>query len=156
MTVRTPSEIRDILGAGGIPLFSDEHAIFHFSDKDYGRTTKQWITKDYADWWYDKFLAEHGLNLWAKTFDCDNFANLFHSYAQLAHGLRMQQLMIQSPPEGVTAGWFCYVQESGRKHRAIVAIVEDDDLIFIDPTPGKSRNLTLTSDERKSIYRGEF
>lgn len=127
-------------------LLLPQRAYVMLYDSSYGCPTKDWLLKKFYPW-FKETRWQNDISRWTRKNDCDNFAAAFHVYAQDAHALTTQG------DEGLAVGIFCYfANKPGLQgaHAINCAVVENDELIFIEPQTGEQ--YTLTQQEIDSCF----
>lgn len=135
-------EITEAIAAVGV----EERPFFY--DSTYGRPKKDWLHSTFYPW-FKNWLLDLGIYKWERRHDCDDFARSFCCLAQAAHALTQG-----NDDEAVAVGEFCYVANGIGPHAIVCAVVEGNEVVFLEPQSGQF--LTLTEDERKSCFRVSF
>lgn len=120
----------------------------HFTDSTYLKPTKKWLLGSFSKTFKKKVFG-WSLWKWKPSFDCDNFSTLFYSFAQVCHAKS-----INNDIEGLTVGEFWYKDKNSGYHAINICIVENREIIFIEPQTCKEK--TLTEEEIKSCTYCRF
>jgi len=112
-------------------------------DSSYACPQKQWLLYPYYNY-YVKILKSFGVASYRSDWDCDDFASLYANVAQICHR------KMTSGKEGLAVGECYYKKENGEYHAVNVAIVENNDIVFVEPQTGGE--LELNSCEKASIF----
>ena len=100
------------------------------ADRDYSCITRATLFDELCPW-YKEQLAKYGVFKWEDTHDCDDFARSFPVFAQFAY---RQKTMIKG--QGVAIGE-CWFNRPEGGHAINFAIIENKDVIFIEPQLGR-------------------
>lgn len=92
-------------------------------------------------------LSRLGLVRWDVRFDCNKFATLYISVAQVKFAVLAWQS--DTPAQSLALAEVWYVQSTGGRHAIVEALTERGE-VFIDPQNGLE--LTLSTAEKDSIY----
>lgn len=105
--------------------------------------TRAWVTGTFGPAWAEA-LRKLGLETYQpEAWDCDKFADLCRSYAELLHA-RTPDRPIKDA--ALTVATFCYVIESTGGGHAIVAFFipqgESFEVVYLEPQTGEEKKLT--------------
>lgn len=118
-------------------------------DRDYACPVESWLFGPFADF-YSKMLRQWNIANWASNWDCNRYATLYHSLAQVCHGRTAD-----APSEGIAVGKVHYTTRKGGGHAINIAVTSPAvDVIFVEPQD--QNQVTLTQQERASIWLVEF
>lgn len=133
-----------------LPIQDSE--VVRASDSQYMIPTLAWVNQ-FLDWWKNTYLPKSGLK-WAKGFDCDNLAarmidRMYESH-RLSYSKECKKAgILVGDPIGLAVMSFWYERDKGGSH-AIVAVIADNTLIYIEPANGQI--VALSKDERESCF----
>lgn len=99
---------------------------------------------------YENFralLSRQGLVRWDDRFDCNKFAALYVSLAQVDYAVEAWHSRSAARSLALAPIW--YTRDTGGRH-AIVQAITEQGAVFIDPQNG--RRLVLSDPEIRSIY----
>jgi len=105
-------------------------------DKTYSIPNKSWIKKEYYNI-YKKFMQDNQLYQWKENNDCDQFASIYRILAQSLHAKQLQ-----SSAESITVGEMWYMKDGYGGHAINLVVVDNFQVMFIEPQNGVQLNLT--------------
>lgn len=114
----------------------------HIWDREYSLPQLGWLTGTYYNY-FVKVLDGLKIPGWREDLDCDDFSKLFWSLCQACH--RVSKTGI----EGISVGMCIYTTKNGGGHAINTAVVENKEIVFIEPQTGEV--LELTKGEIDSI-----
>lgn len=100
---------------------------------------------------YDEFhneLFRLGVTKWNQRFDCNRFAELFTGVAQTM--FFRESFHQRTPAQALALGPFWYVRGDGRGAHAIIQVLTERGIIYLEPQTGE--HVTLTPAERTSAF----
>ena len=113
------------------------HYNIKISDRQYARVKKDWLLHGYYNY-FIKVLSGLSIGDWEEKYDCDNFAELYKAVVQACHNISSVEI------EGIAVGIVWYRTDAGTGHAVNTAIVNDDEIIFIEPQTGRQIELSPT------------
>ncbi len=119
-----------------------------FSDASYARPTLAWLQGPF----WDSFQADRFAKVgrYTRKNDCDNWARAYAQHAQDCHASSAG-----NDDEALAVGEFFYTRADGRGgHAIVIAIVDGNKLVTIEPQDGSV--LTLTQNEILSCDFARF
>lgn len=128
----TTTDAQGSLMMAGVPIRATLPLLY---DASYARPSTRWLTRELYPWFKAR-LSEQGLAN-TRRHDCDNFARKFCVAAQDAHALTAG-----NDAEGLAVGEFLYHSAKLGPHAVVVAIIEDNEIAFLEPQTGELLNLT--------------
>jgi hypothetical protein len=146
----TPQELQSVV------LKVCPNAKVNMADSSYACPKIDWVTNTFYRKMFYPWIRENELNKWEKTHDCDNFAYLFFTLAQICHTKSMRTLKEHNVPihPGLSVGVIYYKREvSGGGHAANV-IVSGSEVYFVEPQTG--HKFELTNNEKGSAWNMVF
>lgn len=142
------TEIQSILNEIGVSSY-----ISFFADGNYALPSENWIKEDYSLALYS-YLSSFKSSQWvSEENDCDNFASMAFSFAQILHHNTPKKLDKTS----LAFGEFWYVKDDNSGHAINVVIVYSNEgkykVLFYEPQTQKT--IILSKEEIKSctFYR---
>lgn len=115
-------------------------------DESYAEVNSQWLPKFYPHFRAELFRL--GIVRWDGNFDCNRFADLYTGVAQIVYF--REAFHSSMGAQALALGPFWYRRDDGRGTHAIVQVLTEQGLIFIDPQTGIQIELTPT--ERASAF----
>lgn len=133
----------DVQMAAGFPVI--------LKDASYAEVSSVWLTSFYDD--YRKVLSREGVVHWEQTFDCDDFASFYVSFAAVRFFTATWHTPL--PAESLALGeyWYRPDNSTGANHAIVTALTERGQ-IYIEPQSGRELNLTVS--EKLSRYLVKF
>lgn len=126
----------------------------YLSDRDHAVPTRAWIV-DQAIPAFHGLLDQLGVLGYAKeSWDCDDYAMAFVWFCRMLHARTVAQGKLA--PCGIAVGHLWLTLASGVKHALCVAVVDDNELILIEPQPVENPILTLSENEEQSCEFLQF
>lgn len=135
----TYNELKDILNKNNIPI--KDIAI---ADNEYNIPKKEWILTTYKNGFF-KFLEYLEVHKYKASWDCDDFSRMYAAYGQILHARTTKKKF-----EGIAIGEIWYKIDNTENHAINIAILENKDVIFIEPQSGEELKLSKT--KKSSIY----
>lgn len=116
------------------------------TDRDYAKPTTHWLFEVFRPW-FETRLDGFGTRSWSTQWDCDDFAALYRTLAQVCHSLTHVR-----PEEGIAVGEVKYRKDSGVIHMINCAFTEQG-LIWIEPQTTCQVQLSETELSSRSYVR---
>lgn len=123
------------------------HAATPMADASYDFPKSGWVVGEYYKWFRQVLSALQSSAYVNEAWDCDNYADAFKLFADVAHN-RMKRAT------GIAVGVLFYQKEGAGGHAINVVITSDRGLLFVEPQSGEF--VTLTEKERKSVCLVRF
>lgn len=142
MTTLTGDELRALVNGIGITC------TMMTCDATYNTPTKEWLLNTFYKA-VSRMFKFVGLPTWREDWDCDDFARLYATHAQILHARDTK-----STAQGLAVGEFWYKPDSGGGHAINIAVIGPSTIIFIEPQTGAE--LKLSSSEIKSAFFVRF
>jgi hypothetical protein len=116
-------------------------------DKDYNPVEEQWLLYPFYNY-FEKVMDGLKIPGWRKKFDCDNFSSGYRFIAQALH------LQGKTSEQSIAVGEMSYRRDKGGLHAINIAVVEFNNIIFIEPQTGVEK--CLSTAEKRSCYFVQF
>jgi hypothetical protein len=118
------------------------------TDQSYAIPSKEWVLGKFSRYYKNKVFG-WGLWRWKPSFDCDNFARVFASLAQVSHARSSG-----SGAEGLTIGEFFYDRQGYGGHAINIIFSTPTSFFFLEPQTCKE--IQLSQQERLSCFFCRF
>lgn len=122
------------------------HSKIYASDADYSIPTKGWVTRNFKKYFKKKMRSDPTLGMiWKEKHDCDNFATAYRMYMQALHSKQPGK-----SGESIAVAEMWFMQDGVGGHAINMVIVDDYQVIFIEPQTGDE--IKLSNKEKKTCW----
>lgn len=112
-------------------------------DSSYACPSVNWIDEDFAKFFMKYLFKRNWWRGWRPRFDCDNYAELYHAYAQVAHAQTGRK-----GAEGLAVGIFAYIDEELGPHAINIVYTSRSTIRFVEPQ--RCEFIKLSQQEQQS------
>lgn len=113
------------------------------------------VNSKYLPEFYDEFrkeLFDKGVVKWDERFDCNHFASYYISLAQVKFYAKSWNSNTKA--QTLAMGIYWYTKDNNQGNHAIVVILTENGLVYLEPQTGKM--VKLTESEKNSSFLKVF
>jgi hypothetical protein len=110
----------------------------YLGDQTYAEVNSEWLKEFYPQFRAELFRL--GISKWENRYDCNRFAELYTAVAQATFYRQAFHSPIRA--QSLALGTYWYIRRDGRGGHALVQVLTERGVIFIEPQTGELVNLT--------------
>jgi hypothetical protein len=130
-------------------------ARLRITDGSYSAPRIEWMLDSFYKKLFHKWVKKNKMDMWRQYWDCDNFAMLYFTFAQICHAntqLLNEKKGKSGMTQGLTVGVMFYEIGGDPKKAHAINFVIDKDNIFHAIEPQTGKKLPLTKKEKASCW----